>query len=58
MTQDELVKVEIEEPETSNNKPNQKPNTTSKPVKTGDEAPILPLIIMGLGAALVVSKKR
>lgn len=61
---------ESQKPQTPNNKPSQKtdnkPNneqhdkvdTTSKPVKTGDTAPILPLMIMGLGAVLVVFKKR
>lgn len=36
------------------NKPNTKPNDSNIPVKTGDESPILPLTMMGVGAVLVV----
>ncbi|MBS7210665.1 MAG: FIVAR domain-containing protein, partial [Lachnospiraceae bacterium] len=65
--QDKLVKADTEKPEnpqnpqTPDNKPNQKPNTKpNKPVKTGDEAPILPLTatIAGLGAAIALLFKK
>ena len=65
--QAQLVKADTEEPqdpqkpETPDNKPNQKPNTKpNKPVKTGDEAPILPLTatIAGLGAAIALLFKK
>ena len=50
-----------EKPETPNNKPANKPNTKpNKPVKTGDEAPILPLTatVAGLGAAIALLFKK
>lgn len=58
--QGKLVKVDKEEPskpETPDNKPNTKPN---QPVKTGDEAPILPLTatVAGLGAAIALLFKK
>lgn len=66
--QNKLVKVEKEEPqtpETPDNKPSQKPDTKpntkpNQPVKTGDEAPVLPLTatIAGLGAAIALLFKK
>lgn len=58
--QGKLVKVDKEEPskpETPDNKPNTKPN---QPVKTGDEAPMLPLTatVAGLGAAIALLFKK
>lgn len=66
--QNKLVKVEKEEPQTPeipDNKPSQKPDTKpntkpNQPVKTGDEAPVLPLTatIAGLGAAIALLFKK
>ena len=65
--QDQLEKAQTEKPqkpekpETPDNKPANKPNTKpNKPVKTGDEAPILPLTatVAGLGAAIALLFKK